>query len=52
MDCRELDNLPNIDFMLGGMPFTLTGRDYVLEVISAKFVSHQTMTKTLTSNVT
>merc|ERR550519_1081323 len=32
MDCREIDNLPNIDFMLGGMPFTLTGRDYVLEI--------------------
>jgi len=32
MDCNAIDTLPEIDFVLNGMPFTLTGRDYVLEI--------------------
>jgi len=32
MDCNAIDSLPEIDFVLNGMPFTLTGRDYVLEI--------------------
>jgi len=32
MDCNSIDSLPEIDFMLGGQPFTLTGKDYVLAI--------------------
>jgi len=32
MDCKRIDSLPEIEFVLNGMPFTLTGRDYVLEI--------------------
>jgi len=30
--CAMIDSLPDIDFVLGGQKFTLSGRDYVLEV--------------------
>ena len=32
VDCKTIDDLPDIDFMLNGTPFTLSGRDYVLEI--------------------
>jgi len=32
IDCNAIDSMPDIDFMLGGQPFTLTGRDYVLSI--------------------
>ena len=32
MDCNSIDSLPDINFMLNGQPFALTGRDYVLEI--------------------
>lgn len=31
-DCDKLDSLPNVDFVLNGKKFTLTGNDYVLKV--------------------
>jgi len=30
--CEKIDSLPNIDIVLGGKTFTLTGKDYVLEI--------------------
>ena len=32
MDCNSIDSLPDINFMLNGQPFALTGRDYVLSI--------------------
>ena len=32
MDCNSIDSLPDINFMLNGEPFALSGRDYVLQV--------------------
>jgi len=32
IDCNTIDSLPDIDFVIGGTPFTLSGKDYVLQV--------------------
>nr|ACP18833.1 aspartic proteinase 1 [Chrysomela tremula] len=32
VDCNKLSSMPNIDFVLGGKTFTLTPKDYVLQV--------------------
>eukprot|EP00088_Acartia_fossae_P048779 TRINITY_DN532_c0_g1_i2.p1 TRINITY_DN532_c0_g1~~TRINITY_DN532_c0_g1_i2.p1 ORF type:complete len:397 (-),score=120.12 TRINITY_DN532_c0_g1_i2:54-1244(-) len=32
IDCNQVSGLPSIDFTFGGKAFTLTGKDYVLEV--------------------
>jgi len=30
--CSQIDSLPDIDFVVGGQTFTLTGKDYVLQI--------------------
>jgi len=35
VDCTKIDSMPPIDFMLGDTAFTLSARDYVLEVTQA-----------------
>ena len=32
MDCNSIESLPDINFMLNGQPFALSGVDYVLEI--------------------
>jgi cathepsin D len=32
IDCAQIDSLPSIDFVLSGRAYTLTGKDYVLQV--------------------
>ena len=32
VDCAQVPNLPTLDFVIGGDKYTLTGKDYVLEV--------------------
>lgn len=32
VNCKNIPNLPNIDFIMAGKTFTLTGEDYVLTV--------------------
>lgn len=32
VDCKSMDELPDIDFVIGGTTFTLSGKDYLLEV--------------------
>lgn len=34
IDCKKIDSLPNIDFTIGGKKFTLTGKDYVMQIKS------------------
>jgi len=40
--CNKIDELPDIDFVLGGRAFTLTGKDYVLEVTQCVLGTCQT----------
>lgn len=35
LDCSKLDTLPNVDIVLAGKTFSLTPKDYVLEVCAA-----------------
>eukprot|EP00467_Chlorarachnion_reptans_P008257 CAMPEP_0114495780 /NCGR_PEP_ID=MMETSP0109-20121206/5406_1 /TAXON_ID=29199 /ORGANISM="Chlorarachnion reptans, Strain CCCM449" /LENGTH=466 /DNA_ID=CAMNT_0001672983 /DNA_START=35 /DNA_END=1435 /DNA_ORIENTATION=- len=35
VDCSKLDSMPNVDIVLGGKTFTLTPKQYVLEVSDA-----------------
>ena len=32
VDCDMLDSMPNVDITLAGLPYTLTPKDYVLEI--------------------
>lgn len=32
VDCAQVPNLPTLDFIIGGDKYTLTGKDYILEV--------------------
>eukprot|EP00095_Tigriopus_kingsejongensis_P004483 maker-scaffold168_size293125-snap-gene-1.89 protein:Tk04483 transcript:maker-scaffold168_size293125-snap-gene-1.89-mRNA-1 annotation:"lysosomal aspartic protease" len=32
LDCKKIDSLPKIDFILGGKKFTLEGKDYVMQI--------------------
>lgn len=32
VDCNTLDNLPTVDFVIGGSKFSLSGNDYVLKI--------------------
>jgi cathepsin D len=42
IDCGTIDSLPDLTFTLAGQPFTLTGRDYVLEMEQCIFGICQT----------
>lgn len=35
VNCNKIDQMPDIDFVLNGVSFTLSGRDYILEVTQA-----------------
>ena len=35
IDCGKIDSLPEVDFTIAGTTFTLTGKDYVLEVTAS-----------------
>jgi cathepsin D len=35
VDCSKLDSMPNVDFVLSGKTFTLTPKDYVMQMSSA-----------------
>merc|ERR1719334_2867833 len=32
VDCATIDSLPEVDFVIGGRTFTLSGKDYILQV--------------------
>ena len=32
VDCAQVPNLPTLDFIIGGDKYTLTGKDYILEI--------------------
>jgi len=34
VDCQRIDSLPHVTFHMGGKPFTLTGKEYTLEMKS------------------